>query len=272
MPPHFHFHYRFHPAGQGVFASGTLRNNDSGRHFHWVYDCGSTAPKKVLKPAIERYRDMFEGERLDLLCISHFDQDHVNGLALLLKDLHVGTIVMPYYTFEERMYMLAKHSSPDEDYVRFLQRPQEFIITAASSVQRLIIVGGEGSSNAENRNDSRDELGGEAWYLTPKRSLAGATEPYIEDNVIELANANNIKLEQAPTSFGINVSYSNDQPRWEFLFFHKPIETTIARAVGDRVHKIIKTTAASTNRSFPEVVPQACVFIQGQLCNALDVF
>ena len=59
-----------------------------------IYDCGasrSATPTKVLKASIDEYVNSLDnGERIDLLVISHFDSDHVNGLDYLSSKLNSG--------------------------------------------------------------------------------------------------------------------------------------------------------------------------------------
>ena len=77
------------PVGQGGFAFEILNNTTV------VYDCGSYTSQTL----VEFYVDQLvynQIDHIDYLFISHFDDDHVNGLTYLLKQIpHVGVAIMP---------------------------------------------------------------------------------------------------------------------------------------------------------------------------------
>lgn len=83
----------FHPVGQGAFYSEVICNED-GKKFTVVYDCGSgngtTVPQRI-KDAIERWEHKSD---IDILFISHFHNDHINGVKQLISKAKV--VVMPY--------------------------------------------------------------------------------------------------------------------------------------------------------------------------------
>lgn len=100
-------HFTVHPVGQGLFYSSDL----SGVKL--VYDCGSSEMNNYNfnKNNFENYIDYFKKTSLtiqsssysstykyeiDILVISHFDSDHVNGLAKLLKNTIVKNLFIPY--------------------------------------------------------------------------------------------------------------------------------------------------------------------------------
>lgn len=84
-------HYRvIFPIGHGGMAFEQVEN------YSILYDCGSSS-----SPArIEMYIDMLKNQgiqHIDYLFISHFDQDHVNGLnALLNSKIYVRHAVISY--------------------------------------------------------------------------------------------------------------------------------------------------------------------------------
>ena len=68
----------FHPVGQGAFYSE--RHTIGNENFNIVYDCGSLSSK--IDSVVQDFADQNE---IDVLFISHFDQDHVNKIKLLLQ-------------------------------------------------------------------------------------------------------------------------------------------------------------------------------------------
>lgn len=77
-----------HPVGQGAFFTEHFDNSDvECARLNVVYDCGSkTCVHQGIPALIEsEIRSTFNvKEHIDLLVISHFDEDHTNGLKTLL--------------------------------------------------------------------------------------------------------------------------------------------------------------------------------------------
>lgn len=100
--------FTVHAVGQGFFYSGRIEYG--GTAFKFAFDCGSYHSN-----AIRREIDTFNNEvlkesnELDLLVISHFDEDHVNHIADLLRNVkRVKRLVLPFLDFEERLYLLLR--------------------------------------------------------------------------------------------------------------------------------------------------------------------
>ena len=95
-----------HPVGQGAFYSERFVDSDGKTVFLAVYDCGSTNRKK-LNYEIEGY--FHEDDVIDLLFISHLDNDHVNGVQKLLeRQVPVKHLVLPFMDNNTKsLYLLA---------------------------------------------------------------------------------------------------------------------------------------------------------------------
>ncbi|UOQ69475.1 MBL fold metallo-hydrolase [Hymenobacter volaticus] len=90
----------FHPIGQGAFY--TEQHREGNQTLTIVYDCGSlTAPKEhfLRKVATALPR----GTVIDLLFISHFHADHINGLDELKRKYTIRAVVLPKLTEEARV-------------------------------------------------------------------------------------------------------------------------------------------------------------------------
>ncbi len=101
----------FHPVGQGAFFSECFKA-DNGRKFNVVYDCGTKSPKDGLKHAISY--TFSNGEQIDVIFISHLDQDHVNGVKELANNnnLTVRTLfVMPLFSMYSFVLAYIKFGS-----------------------------------------------------------------------------------------------------------------------------------------------------------------
>lgn len=146
MRTDINFAYRFHPVGQGLFCTGTLTPyEETPAQFHWTFDCGSMAKKADWISQVEWYRDLIlQNDTLNLLCISHFDKDHVSGLAELLKDRHIDTVVIPYYTPVERLVLGSmqerRRGEDDSEYHSFLSNPIAYLIEHAASIRQVVVV------------------------------------------------------------------------------------------------------------------------------------
>ena len=83
-----------HPVGQGAFYSEQLIS-DSGKKFTVVYDCGcgmkDQIPQEVESIIEEWLKDI---DQIDILFLSHFHNDHINGFDLLRNKAKV--VVLPY--------------------------------------------------------------------------------------------------------------------------------------------------------------------------------
>ena len=76
------------PVGIGAFCIERFVEEDSGRcKFLVVYDCGKgrrNSTSKALKNIIDQELGV-SGKPVDFLFLSHFDNDHINGLSYLLR-------------------------------------------------------------------------------------------------------------------------------------------------------------------------------------------
>jgi glyoxylase-like metal-dependent hydrolase (beta-lactamase superfamily II) len=94
------------PIGQGGFHTCSVMVK---RHrFDYVYDCGS-----MQKQALERETDAYSeeigvGRSIDLLALSHLDDDHVNGVERLLASHDASTVLLPYLHPWDRLLLVAE--------------------------------------------------------------------------------------------------------------------------------------------------------------------
>lgn len=89
----------FFPVGDGIFCLELFEN----RHAI-VYDCGSTSKVRV-ECHVSKLADRNDIDVIEYVFISHFHEDHVNGLPTLLEKFDVRHVVMPLMS-EEDMYLL----------------------------------------------------------------------------------------------------------------------------------------------------------------------
>lgn len=77
----------FYPIGQGAFYT---EKHEGGINI--VYDCGSKSAKNKVDVKI---KNAFQREVIDILFISHYDEDHVNKIHLLLESNTIKNVILP---------------------------------------------------------------------------------------------------------------------------------------------------------------------------------
>ena len=89
-------------AGQGLFYIGEI-DRSKGEKFKFIYDCGGNNISGAINQHITK------GEVIDMLVISHFDDDHINGLPDLFNKVDkIKKIFIPYYRgIEEYLLLMA---------------------------------------------------------------------------------------------------------------------------------------------------------------------
>ena len=133
--------YKFHPVGQGLFASGALRmgmsrlrpwNRDERVLFRWVFDCGTSSSQSLLDRQIkELIEECSERRVLNLVGISHFDRDHISGLLKLANAFEIELLLLPYMSLGERLVLAFSQGIENGD------RLFEFFINPAAFLSRI---------------------------------------------------------------------------------------------------------------------------------------
>jgi len=142
---------QFAKAGQGLFYNGLLVDQ-GGRSFSFVYDCGTLDAASVLMNSISEHKALI-GQRLDLLSVSHFHQDHVSHIPELIDGLELGTVVIPFVRPELRLLLAAQYDdiSDDGDRIRMYGDPEMYFI--AHGAERVIIASGDENKNGNDKFD-----------------------------------------------------------------------------------------------------------------------
>lgn len=107
-----------HPIGQGGFVSEYLPESD-----HLViYDCGTKT--SGVGNRIDAVFDSLPKECVDILFISHFDEDHVSLIPKLRKRKCIKKVIMPLMNDAERS--LISLLSGNKELSRMIFAPEEF--------------------------------------------------------------------------------------------------------------------------------------------------
>ena len=118
----------FLPVGQGAFYVEKFVDDNGERVFTAVYDCGTMSKPFNLDATI--YHCFHADEIIDALFISHFHEDHINGVSILLQRCDVQNIFIPYTTPDEKLLLglYYCHCVPEpekrEEYLKLLYNPE----------------------------------------------------------------------------------------------------------------------------------------------------
>ena len=99
----------FHPVGQGAFYSEHFRS-ENGDDFRIVYDCGTKTSKKKVDPVKVIQGAFNDSKPIDILFISHFDEDHISMISELLNQhAIIKLVVLPLLPVEETAVLQAHY-------------------------------------------------------------------------------------------------------------------------------------------------------------------
>ena len=161
-----------HPVGQGAFFTEQFYDESGKAVYNVVYDCGSfTSVPNLVEYEI---RNSFEkNAHIDMLFISHFDEDHVNKLTALQNQTKIDKDTKVIIPFKYPYLLMVM----DDDYPTLAR----FVMRMFNSGARVIGVdeyideNRQGESIEIDRLDSSITLGGKnvirldkvLWYYYP---------------------------------------------------------------------------------------------------------
>lgn len=229
-----HSYNQFHAAGHGTFFSGILSSDgDHPDEFLWVYDCGSKKPTR-LPELVEDLSVHADLPRVDMLCISHFDADHINGLDALLKKFKVGALVLPYLPLSARLRAACNVISNEEvaaGVPPFILDPIGFIRTRypeASIGEFVMVRGGRRrppsppEEEAPPRERAPDDDGERPREERPGSRLFGDLAMQADENLLDSG-----MIPGAHRAYGRIFEVDHADPLkilggfWEFTLFNK---------------------------------------------------
>lgn len=110
-----------HSVGQGGLHSAVLDVDDT--KFRYIYDCGSMNTDSLIRGIDQVCEDE---SPINMLFLSHLDEDHTNGLDRLLQQVDVDCVLLPYLLPFDRALLV----------VESLVRP----IGTSSAISRLALL------------------------------------------------------------------------------------------------------------------------------------
>ena len=137
----------FNPVGQGGFYEERFYSDEN--FFNFVFDCG-TNNKRALFSKLLNHKDY---NTINLLCISHFDNDHVSLLPTFLKGKKVETLFMPHITNDIIYSILLSiggvlpDDEAEEEFDKILNNqymllsdPKKFMNSINGDVERIVYI------------------------------------------------------------------------------------------------------------------------------------
>ncbi len=114
-----------HPIGQGAFYTECFE--DDVNTYNVVYDCGSETAFLGKGKLIDREitQTFKKGEVINALFISHFHNDHINGIEKLLKYCKVEYVFLPIIDNISKLLLIT--SNDNKDFQDFILSPTEYI-------------------------------------------------------------------------------------------------------------------------------------------------
>ena len=192
----------FHNVGQGLFYSGKIESKN--KEFNFIYDCGSEKENQ-LKEVISDYLNHLNRKNIDMLVISHFHKDHINGLEYLLKNNKPQYIFLPYFTDIHRLYILSKNlyfAQKNDWYLTFLENPSQYLIDNGIDENKIYLI-----HPSEHNGEDNEE------NIDPTDNFE------IQENLEKTNNTTNALPGQHRTDKGyVKVGY------WLFKFFNLKVD------------------------------------------------
>ena len=161
-----------HPVGQGAFFTEQFLDENGTSVLNVVYDCGSfTSQPNLVEYEIRNTFD--KNAHIDLLFISHFDEDHVNGLMTLQNQTKIDKDTKVIIPFKYPYLLMVM----DDDYPTLARFVMRMFNSGARviGVEEYIDENRQGESIEIDRLDSSITLGGKnvirldkvLWYYYP---------------------------------------------------------------------------------------------------------
>jgi hypothetical protein len=146
----------FHAVGHGTLFSGLISNR-SNTNFSWMYDCGSKRTKRLTETIDILNKWTHWPPEIDLLVLSHFDDDHVNGVEELLSTRKVRWLALPYLDVAQKLAQAAAVSgnSTSLSTAMFQLNPEGWLASRGLSdrVSSILLV--QGGDRPEDIGDIR---------------------------------------------------------------------------------------------------------------------
>ena len=137
----------FHPVGHGGFYTENFLDDE----FTIVYDCGAKKKKNLISLLDNEFKSV---KKIDILFISHFHADHINGLKHILNTCTVKYLVLPLLDDEEKIRIfLFNRINEATIFIQDLCLSPKSTVKKTSEATRVVLVSPEVSDDEFNIND-----------------------------------------------------------------------------------------------------------------------
>lgn len=161
-----------HPVDHGGFHTEQFfLHGDPVPSVTVLYDCGATAKGRIESQVRAFLKSLDVGvTKIDAIYLSHYDYDHVSGLALLGEQLKkrgvsVTHVIAPYLSFEQKIAVVAREASDSAALLQLVVDPEtwltenlgvQYVHLALPSVgaERAELSAGEGPGDRGERGNS----------------------------------------------------------------------------------------------------------------------
>lgn len=216
MTDMIHSQTTFHPVGQGLFVSGRITGEKSGRALRWVYDCGTKSGGALLSRAIQNELQS-ESSPIHILTLSHFHEDHYKGLPDLLQQHKVQHVMLPYVPLWDRLLVaFDRDVDPESPEFQIVTDPVGFF--AANGDPDITFVRGEegsaGEATAFNQETQQALQNGDYLSIGPETTRSSLSEQDAADLGVVSPNRTGT-MRSGGTFQAING-------HWEFVWYISP--------------------------------------------------
>jgi beta-lactamase superfamily II metal-dependent hydrolase len=139
----------FHPVGQGAFYSE--RHISGGNEITVVYDCGSTTLWRsnngtALKTKINSA--FLKNHTINILFLSHFDSDHINGVDYLMNHCNIEKVVIPLLDDDTKVLIKTSNKLFDNfSNTQLIDSPDEYFGDSITVIKIRDIEPADGASD-----------------------------------------------------------------------------------------------------------------------------
>lgn len=163
----------FHSVGQGALYSENFHN------FMMVYDCGSYKNRTLIESELKNSFD--KKEIINAVFISHFHEDHINGLEFLIKNYQIKYLFIPLLSDLEKIVLVIEnviHGTRNAFIEGIILNPEETINYNFTQIVRVQPndddISDEEISLIDNKNfpseiksGAKLKIGKSNWLLVP---------------------------------------------------------------------------------------------------------
>ncbi|MGL6130994.1 MAG: hypothetical protein ACRCZ9_05210 [Fusobacteriaceae bacterium] len=138
-----------YPVGHGGFHEEKI-----GEHFHFIFDCGSKNEKHLNDLIEKNFQNV---QKIDLLVISHFHDDHYNGFLKLNIGRQIKKIMIPFLSKKEKLVNVLSYIAKisDEEMENYKEKINEVIKITSDSKKYLNERGWEGQLLIVNKHENK---------------------------------------------------------------------------------------------------------------------